>query len=169
MSCIFVANTCTPEEYKKLKSSLVQAEMESEAFKNKMRDLQTECERLRSQLQNSDAMEWQSAMELTLEQKCVENAELSNVNKNLVSEKATLEEKANELSTQLKDTKERLTDLNEKYNALSEEQTKMVSLEYLEQLKEEVLAKSLELEEDNKKCQLENEELKSAREGVVIL
>lgn len=159
------ANTCTPEEYKKLKSSLVQAEMESEAFKNKMRDLQTECERLRSQLQNSDAMEWQSAMELTLEQKCVENAELSNVNKNLVSEKATLEEKANELSTQLKDTKERLTDLNEKYNALSEEQTKMVSLEYLEQLKEEVLAKSLELEEDNKKCQLENEELKSAREA----
>ena len=153
--------------------------MQSETLKNRVKDLQADCDNMRNVYQNSDEREWQKAMELTLEQKCEENNQFRISNEELRLERAALIEDAERVAAELESSKETIakyTALREEHNemiakcnTLREQQESMISVDYLNQLKEEVFAKSRELEESSKQCQKEHEEVKFQLEGYFLL
>ncbi|XP_047133243.1 uncharacterized protein LOC101241452 isoform X6 [Hydra vulgaris] len=131
----YKAQTCSPDEYIKLKDKLTALEIQHETTKNKLRDL----------IINQEPHE---AVQTLRE----ENSRLCNKNEVLSNDNAKLQ-------AEIDISKAKINSLIDDVAMLQEQQESMVDKDYLERLKEVVNAKSLELEESRKKCELENEEL----------
>ncbi|XP_065661912.1 uncharacterized protein LOC101241452 isoform X16 [Hydra vulgaris] len=131
----YKAQTCSPDEYIKLKDKLTALEIQHETTKNKLRDL----------IINQEPHEAVQTLREENSRLCKKNEVLSNDNAKLQAE--------------IDISKAKINALIDDVAMLQEQQESMVDKDYLERLKEGVNAKSLELEESRKKCELENEEL----------
>ena len=136
-----IAQTCSPSEYKELKEKLTALEIQYETTKNKLRDM----------IISQEPHEVVQTLREENSKMHERNVALSN---DIIKLQAEINSKDGKINSLIDDVA-----------SLQEQQENMVDLDFLERLKEDVNAKSLELEESRRKCELENEELVHALSG----
>ena len=80
-------------------------------------------------------------------------------------QKESLEGKIIHLTEENRQQNQEVEDLKQKFKELTQLQERMVPIEYLEEIKQEVQVKSNELQTSNEKLAIENEMLKKTLEG----